>query len=52
MVIFSSFPLRSEEADISQLDLELGLDNLFSCGSFVCSHLGEQILFSAEVAQK
>lgn len=57
-VIFSSFLLCSEEADISQLDLKLDLDNdilyknLFSCGSFVCSHLGKQVLFSAEVMQK
>lgn len=58
MVIFSSFLLRSEEADLSQLDLRLGLDNdilhkkLFSCGSFICSHLGKQVSFSAEVMQK
>lgn len=56
--MFSSFLLCSEEADISQLDLKLGLDNgilyknMFSCGSFVCSYLGKQFLFSAEVMQK
>lgn len=49
MVIFSIFPLHSEKADISQLDLKLGLDNdnlyknLFSCGSFFCSHFYVQL---------
>lgn len=57
MVIFSMFLLHSEEADTSQLDLQLGLDNdilyknMFSCGSFVCSHLGKQGYFQLRLCK-
>lgn len=56
-VIFSRFLLRSEEADTSQLDLQLGLDNgilyknLFSCGSFACSRLGKQGYFQPRLCK-